>query len=45
MAIFPLSGVLRGFAHRKNISFMNWKLLSAQMCLWLGTIYKKPLNG
>ena len=24
MALFPLSGVLRGFTQRKNDSFMNW---------------------
>jgi len=28
---------LCGLAHRKNISFMNWKLLSAQMYLWMET--------
>ncbi len=28
---------LCGLAHRKNISFMNWKLLSAIMYLWMDT--------
>jgi hypothetical protein len=31
MALFPLSGVLRGLAQRKNSSFSNWKLTRARL--------------
>jgi len=50
---FPprLTGVRLGrkplcsLVHRKNISFMNWKLFNAQMNLWMGTSYKEGIKA
>jgi hypothetical protein len=37
MALFPMSGVLRGLAHQKNCLFPNWKLISAYFYFRMGT--------